>query len=75
MGQSKMSYCNRHHKEKSSGGWEKKGDYLWSKYIAMLYFCRAKKGGSNHYGLSLSALKLLRFILFYLNIARENNAR
>jgi hypothetical protein len=25
MGQSKMSYCNRHHKEKSSGGWEKKG--------------------------------------------------
>lgn len=51
------------------------GDYLWSKYIAMLYFYRTKKGGSNYYGLSLYALKLLRFILFYLNIARENNAR
>jgi hypothetical protein len=70
MGQSKMSYCNRHHKEKWGVGGK---NFLWSKYIVMLYFCRAKKGGTNHYGLSLSAKKLLRFILFCLKIARENN--
>ena len=49
------------------------GDFLWFKYIVMLYFCRAKKGGTKYYGLSLFAQKLLRFILFYLKNARANN--
>jgi hypothetical protein len=39
----------------------------------MLYFCRAEKGGTYYYGLSLFAQKLLRFILFHLKIARGNN--
>lgn len=70
FGSDKISYFDRHQK-KQWGVWG--GDFLWFEYIVMLYFCRAKKGGTKYYGLSLFAQKLLRFILFYLKNARANN--
>jgi hypothetical protein len=70
FGSDKMSYFDRHQKKKWGVGG---GDFLWFEYIVMLYFCRAKKGGTKYYGLSLYAQKLLRFILFYLKNARANN--